>query len=148
MLLAPCFIALTAVSAVAQIQSCPLIVTAHWPKSEPTGPDMRDKTRHEVFDAFGVALNSVYKDGGYASNPKSFPVDHTDFRGDHIVVQFRVSCGSAHVLLAELLDKVKSSLHRSGAAGMPELAVKKAPATEYEVRCGVGATVRTCPPVK
>jgi hypothetical protein len=104
-----------------------------------------DQARHRVFHELGVLLASAYKNGGYIRNPASFPVRGTDFRDDDIVIDFRTSCPPAQLFLGELLRAYRQLAYAKERAIGPELVVGAKPATEYEARCGVGATAHTCP---
>src|SRR5438045_3125486 len=83
-------------------EACNLIVTEHWPVASVTKPRVKTEERGKVFEEFGVLLNTAYQNGGYVKNPTAFPVHHTDFRDDHIVIQFRTSCARGRLFLNEL----------------------------------------------
>lgn len=129
----------------ASSETCFLIVTEHWPKFTQSDPKAMAQARHYVFDEFWILLDAAYKNGGYIRNPKSFPVHHTDSRGDHIVIEFGTSCARAQLFLGELLQAYRQRLSDKQKAIGPELVIEDRPATKYEARCGVGATARTCP---
>jgi len=124
--------------------ACFLIVSEKWPQSSNVHPGAVARARNHLFDEFGILIDAAYRNGGYSRNPASFPVHHTDFRGDHIIVDFRTSCGQARLFLSELLGAYRSSLSAEQRETGPSLTIEDRPATEYEVQCGIGATAATC----
>jgi len=126
-------------------ETCFLIVTEHWPQSTKSDLKLETQARSRLFDEISVLLDAAYRNGGYVRDPTSFPVHHTDFRDDHIVVDFRAPCARARLFLGELLSAYRQRLSVEQKSIGPELMIENKPATEYEARCGVGATARTCP---
>jgi hypothetical protein len=126
-------------------ETCFLIMTEHWPQSTKSDPKVMAQARSRLFDEIGILLDAAYRNGGYVRNPTSFPVHHTDFRDDHIVIDFRTPCARARLFLGELLQAYRHRLSDKQKAIGPELVIEDRSATKYEARCGVGATARTCP---
>ena len=124
--------------------TCFLVVTELWPKATHDNPSQMAQARNRAFNKLGALIAAAYKNGGYANNPTSFPVHHTDFRDDHIIIDFRVSCPSARLYLVELLQAYSKRLSAKEKATGPDLIVRDKPATEYDDRCGLGSTAATC----
>jgi hypothetical protein len=127
----------------APTENCFLIVTERWPLGTKSDPNSLAQARSRIFDDIGILLDAAYRNGGYVRNPTAFPVHHTDFRNDQIVFDFRTDCSRARMFLVELIQAYTRRLSTKQQVG-PDLVILNRPANEYEARCGVGATARTC----
>jgi len=72
----------------------------------------------------GVLLDAAYRNGGYVRNPTSFPVHHTEFRDDSIIIGFRTTCARAQVFLGQLLQAYRARLTEKDKAIGPTLSIE------------------------
>src|SRR5277367_3532074 len=117
-------------------ETCFLVMTEYWPQSTKSDPKVMAQARSRLFDEIGILLDAAYRNGGYVRKPTSFPVHHTDFRDDHIVIDFRTPCARARLFLGELLQAYRQRLPDKQKTIGPELVIEDTPATKFEALCG------------
>lgn len=129
----------------AQQEYCAVAIVERWPTQVKAGSAAQTSARKTLLIALAKLENSAFQRDGYERSPTSFPISNSLFLNDGIVFQMRTSCPAGKNFLRRLIDTYTLSLTDEQKKDAPNLVIRDAPATKYEIRCGVGATPSSCP---